>query len=124
MFTTLLLLIILISILLTLVVLAQSSKGDGLAGGLGAPGSIGTVFGVRRASDFLVKATISLAGAFMLLTLITNLFFIPGTTDSSTSPIQSGPAPVPSAPANRAPQSAPAVQQPVQQAPPSAPATK
>ncbi len=123
MFTILLILIIIVSIMLTLVVLAQASKGDGLSGGLGAPGSIGTVFGVRRASDFLVNATISLAGAFMLLALITNLFFIPGGMDAGTSPIQSGPAPVPSAPA-RAPQSAPAVQVPVQQAPPSAPATK
>lgn len=77
MFTVIVILIILLCILLSLVVLAQAAKGHGLAGGLGAPGGVGTMFGVRRASDFLVKATIVLAGTFMLLSLIANRLFLP-----------------------------------------------
>jgi protein translocase SecG subunit len=76
MFTILVVLIIILSILLTLVVLSQAAKGNGLAGGLGAPGSVGTMFGVRRASDFLMKATIIIAGAFMLFTIVVNRFFL------------------------------------------------
>jgi len=111
MFTILELLIVVTCILLTAVVLSQSSKGDGLAGGLGAPGSIGTMMGVRRASDFLVKATIGLAATFMILTIITNLFFLPGTAQQSANPLTSGAAPAPAMPQQPQQQSAPAVQQ-------------
>jgi preprotein translocase subunit SecG len=111
MFTLLVILIILICVLLSLVVLAQSSKGDGLAGGLAAPGSVGAVFGVRRASDFLQKATIWLAGLFMLLALLANLFFLPRTT-SGPSAIQGGETPAVNQGPARLPQSAPAVQNP------------
>src|SRR6185312_1988533 len=108
MFTILIVLIVLICFLLTAVVLSQSSKGDGLAGGLAAPGSIGTVFGVRRASDFLVKATIGLAVAFMVLCLLTNMFFLP-TAKEGASAVQGGSVPnVTNAP-TRPVQSAPAV---------------
>jgi preprotein translocase subunit SecG len=93
MFTLFIILIILTCILLSLVVLAQSSKGDGLAAGLGAPGSVGAVFGVRRASDFLTRATIVLAGIFMLFAMVANLFFLPG-SGSAPSAVQSGPEPV------------------------------
>lgn len=110
MFTFLVILIVLICVFLALVVLAQAAKGQGLAGGLAAPGGIGTVFGVRRASDFLVKATITLAAALMVLALVANLFFVPGGDTATRSAVQSGPAPVPTAPAPAAPQtSAPAV---------------
>jgi preprotein translocase subunit SecG len=110
MFTLLVILIVLICILLSLVVLAQAAKGQGLAGGLAAPGGIGTVFGVRRASDFLVKATITLAASLMVLALLANLFFVPAAEGPTRSAVQSGPAPVPTAPAPAVPQSsAPAV---------------
>ncbi|HEY3876531.1 MAG TPA: preprotein translocase subunit SecG [Candidatus Kapabacteria bacterium] len=71
------LLIILVSIVLSVVVLSQSSKGDGLSGALGAPGSVGAVFGVRRASDFLQRATMWLGGIFLGLCVVANLFFLP-----------------------------------------------
>lgn len=67
---------ILISILLIIVVLMQSSKGGGLAGTFGG-GSVGVVFGVRRTADFLIKATQILAGTFIVLSLIINMFFLP-----------------------------------------------
>lgn len=111
MFTLIVIIIVLVCVVLTLVVLAQSSKGDGLAGALGAPGSVGAVFGVRRASDFLQKTTIWLGASFAVLCILANLFFLPreGTAPSA---IQGGktptaqPAPrqsAPSAPAAPAP---------------------
>lgn len=116
MFTLFVILIILVCIVMSAVVLAQSSKGDGLSGALGGPGSVGAVFGVRRASDFLQKATMWLGGIFVVLCIVANLFFLP-TSGSRPSAVQSGPAPstqavpaAPSAPAAQAP--APAGGQP------------
>lgn len=91
---------IVVSILLTIVILMQSSKGGGLAGSF-AGGSMGTVFGVRRTADFLGKATGYLAFVFLLLCLVINIFFLPtGTSAGTESVIQSGtpttaPRPVP-----------------------------
>jgi len=107
MFTVLVVLIIILCILLTLVVLAQAAKGNGLAGGLAAPGSVGTMFGVRRASDFLMRATIVIAGAFILLTLIANRAFLPSTSGIPQNVVREGPPP-PVAPSSAPmPQSAP-----------------
>ena len=58
---------ILVSFLLILVVLMQSSKGEGLAGSaFGGGGVSGAVFGGRGAASFLSKATSVLAVLFML----------------------------------------------------------
>ena len=95
---------ILVSILLMIAVLMQSSKGGGLAGTLGTS-NIGTVFGVRRTSDFLTKTTTVLATLFMVLALFINLVILPRTERSTESVIQSGPQPT----------SLPPTQQPVQQ---------
>ena len=95
MYTFLVGLEILISILLVLVVLMQNSKGGGLAGSFGG-GNIGTVFGVRRTSDFLTRATTILATVFIVLTLVINIFFLPGKGKSAKeSVIQSGQSSVP-----------------------------
>jgi preprotein translocase subunit SecG len=67
---------IVVSILLIVVVLMQASKGGGLAGTFGG-GSVGTVFGVRRTADFLTRATQVLAGVFLVLSLVINIFFLP-----------------------------------------------
>jgi preprotein translocase subunit SecG len=110
MFTVIVILIIFLCIILTLVVLAQAAKGNGLAGGLAAPGSVGTMFGVRRASDFLMKATIVIAGAFVLLTLMANKLFLPTSSLVPQNVIREGGAPPPvSAPPvqNSTPQSGP-----------------
>ena len=107
MFTVLVVLIIILCIILTLVVLAQAAKGNGLAGGLAAPGSVGTMFGVRRASDFLMKATIVIAGAFVLLTLVANRLFLPTTGAAMQNVIREGAAPTPTQPVQGGPQSAP-----------------
>jgi preprotein translocase subunit SecG len=97
------------SILLIAVVLLQSSKGTGLAGGLGG-GTMGTVFGVRRTSDFLSKSTAYLAGFFLLLSLFINIFFLGDSTSRVESIIQKGTAngtPVASAPHASAPAATP-----------------
>ncbi len=67
---------VVVCILLTFVILMQSSKGGGLAGTFGG-GSVGMVFGVRRTADFLIRGTQILAVTFMVLALIINIFFLP-----------------------------------------------
>lgn len=89
MYTLLVLTEIVIAIVMIIVILLQNSKGGGLAAGLGG-GNIGTMFGVRRASDFLSKATTYLAATFIILAIVINLFFLPGKGKSVESVIQSG----------------------------------
>lgn len=79
MFWVLMVLNVVIGIVLTLAVLMQASKGAGLSASFGG-GAVGQVFGVRRTSDFLQKFTIILAGAFLLICVIANLWFLPTDT--------------------------------------------
>ena len=106
MFGILVAIVILVSILLMVVILMQSSKGGGLAGSFGG-GQVGTVFGVRRTADFLSRATTILAGVFIILCLIINIFFLPGKTKNIDSVIQKGNVPS-SAPRSLPPSSQPA----------------
>jgi preprotein translocase subunit SecG len=53
---------------LVIVVLLQSGKGGGLAGGAFG-GTAQTVFGGRGATDFITRATMVLGGAFFLTSL-------------------------------------------------------
>ncbi len=57
-----------VCILLVIVVLMQSAKGEGLAGAFGGGGTglTGAVFGGRGAASFLSKATTILAIVFMV----------------------------------------------------------
>ena len=67
MYTVIAILIIVTCILLTLIVLVQSSKGGGLASNF----SGSTQFmGVRKTADFLEKATWALAGALLVLSVM------------------------------------------------------
>ena len=59
--------IIILAVLLALVVLAQNPKGGGLATGFTGASQIG---GVQRTADFMEKATWTLAGALMVLCLV------------------------------------------------------
>ncbi len=79
---------IVVGVFLTIVVLMQASKGGGLAGSFGG-GNIGTVFGVRRTSDFLSKTTTILAIAFMVLALFINKVVLPKGDQVAPSVIQS-----------------------------------
>lgn len=67
MFYALIIFHVLVCIALIIVVLLQSSKGEGLAGSaFGGGGLGGAVFGGRGAGSFLSKATTVLAIVFML----------------------------------------------------------
>lgn len=92
MFTFFMIVEILISVILMIAVLMQSSKGGGLAGSFGGA-NIGTVFGVRRTSDFLTKTTTVLATLFIVLALFINLFLLPRGESAKQSIIQSVPPP-------------------------------
>lgn len=90
MYTLLVFISVIIAGLLVIMILMQSSKGGGLAGTFGGAGNLGTMFGSRRTADFLSKGTWWLAGALVVLTIIINLFFLPGqsTVDQRESVIQ------------------------------------
>jgi preprotein translocase subunit SecG len=59
-------LILLVGVLLTLIVLVQNSKGGGLASNFSGSNQ---VMGVRKTTDFLEKATWTLAIALLVLSL-------------------------------------------------------
>jgi len=88
MYTFFIILEMFVSLLLIIVVLMQASKGGGLAGSFGGS-NIGTVFGVRRTSDFLSKTTTFLATLFVVLALFINLVVLPRGERVEQSVIQS-----------------------------------
>lgn len=67
MYPVLVIFILIAAILLTLVVLAQNSKGGGLAAGFQ---SSNQYMGVRKTTDFLEKATWGLAIFIILLSIV------------------------------------------------------
>jgi preprotein translocase subunit SecG len=76
---------IIICIALIIVVLLQSSKGEGLASGtFGGGGITGAVFGGRGAATFLSKATTVLAIAFFLSCMV--LTFTTSTSRGTKAP--------------------------------------
>jgi preprotein translocase subunit SecG len=86
---------ILVCVSLIIVVLLQSSKGEGLAGAFGGGGLSGAVFGGRGAATFLSKATTVLAISFMVTSIVLTFFSfgVRGTTQSGVAKdLRSGPA--------------------------------
>lgn len=67
MFTFISVLIFIASVLLVLIVLVQNSKGGGLAANFSASNQ---VMGVRKTADFLEKATWTLAGSLVVLSIM------------------------------------------------------
>lgn len=63
-------LIIIASILLTLIVLVQNSKGGGLASNFSGSNQ---VMGVRKTTDFLEKATWTLAISLVVLSIVASM---------------------------------------------------
>jgi preprotein translocase subunit SecG len=76
-------LIVIASILLTLVVLVQNSKGGGLAANFAAGNQ---AFGVRQTADFLEKATWTLAISILVLCLASTAL-ISGRSEGNRSTI-------------------------------------
>ena len=71
MYIALSVLIIIVSILLTLIVLIQNSKGGGLAANFAAGNQ---TFGVRQTADFLEKATWTLSIVMLVLSILATAF--------------------------------------------------
>ena len=84
MYVLLIVLIVFVAILLCGVVMIQNSKGGGLASSFASSNQI---MGVRKTTDFLEKATWTLAGAMMVLCVLA-VFFIPKTENGSQSSIE------------------------------------
>ncbi|HNR56223.1 MAG TPA: preprotein translocase subunit SecG [Flavobacteriales bacterium] len=101
-------LIVIVAALLALVVLAQNPKGGGLAAGFTGAQQIG---GVQRTADFLEKGTWTLAGALMVLCLISAGIQHSGTSDLDeldtptveATPTEEGGVPAEEVPAEQAP---------------------
>lgn len=71
MYTTIAIIIVVASVLLTLVVLVQNSKGGGLAANFAAGNQ---AFGVRQTADILEKATWTLAVVIIVLCILATAF--------------------------------------------------
>jgi preprotein translocase subunit SecG len=79
-------LIIITSILLVLVVLVQNPKGGGLSSSFGGGGG-NQIMGAKKTTDFLEKATWTLAIALISLSLLSN-FAIPRNNTEETVEIK------------------------------------
>jgi preprotein translocase subunit SecG len=109
---------VLVCVGLITVVLLQSGKGGGLAGGAFG-GTAQTVFGGRGATDFMTRATMVLGGAFFVTSLVLALLSSnPGRASRSLLQEQArrAPAAAPQAP-GKSPGQAPAQQTPGGSAP-------
>jgi len=71
MYTVLVALAVVIAILLILIVLVQNSKGGGLSSSFAAQNSM---MGVRKTTDFLEKATWTLVGILVVLSVASAAF--------------------------------------------------
>lgn len=83
MYTLIIVLIILASVLMCGIVLIQESKGGGLASSFSSSNQL---MGVRKTTDFLEKATWTLAIAMVVLSVV-SAAFVSNTTTEET-PIQ------------------------------------
>ncbi|MCR5658031.1 MAG: preprotein translocase subunit SecG [Bacteroidales bacterium] len=70
MYTLVVILILIVSVLLGLIVLVQNSKGGGLVSNFGGANQM---MGVRQTTDFLEKATWTMAGVLVVLCLISSI---------------------------------------------------
>ena len=70
MYTLVVVLILIVSVLLGLIVLVQNSKGGGLVSNFGGANQ---VMGVRQTTDFLEKATWTMAAILVVLCLISSV---------------------------------------------------
>ena len=71
MYTVFAILIIITSVLLVLIVLVQNPKGGGLSSSFGG-GAGNQIMGAKKTTDFLEKATWTLAIALIVLSLASN----------------------------------------------------
>ena len=79
MYTVLVILILVVSVLLGLVVLVQNSKGGGLISNFGGANQM---MGVRQTTDFLEKATWTMAIILVVLCLMSSMSIKSGKSGS------------------------------------------
>ncbi len=121
MYTAISILIVIASILLTIIVLVQNSKGGGLAANFASGNQ---TFGVRQTADFLEKATWTLAITVIVLCVLATAFVSTGDVGKSdavqqrienSAPVQGQPEfptnPAPTAPSTEKPAEKPAAPQ-------------
>ena len=84
-------LILICAVLLVLIVLVQNSKGGGLASGFS---SSNQVLGVRKTTDFLEKATWTLAGLVIVLCIGLTAFIPRGEAVSTSDVLQNVSTPI------------------------------
>lgn len=99
MYIALSIIIVIACVLLTLVVLAQNSKGGGLAANFGAGNQ---TFGVRQTADLLEKLTWILAAVILALSILCSFFTAErnATTIDVTKQIEATTTEIPAFPAN------------------------
>ena len=85
MFTLISVLIFIAAVLLVLIVLVQNSKGGGLAANFSASNQ---VMGVRKTADFLEKATWTLAGSLVFLSILATATIPRGEIEAERSLIE------------------------------------
>lgn len=84
MYTLFIVLIVIASVILTLLVLVQNSKGGGLASGFSSSNQI---MGVRKTTDFLEKSTWTLIAAIVVMSIIASGISKHDSTINKTSSI-------------------------------------
>ncbi|MGL5014419.1 MAG: preprotein translocase subunit SecG [Bacteroidales bacterium] len=84
MYLVITILILIAALLMVLIVLVQNSKGGGLAAGFSSSNQI---MGAPKTADFLEKATWSLAGAIMVLCVLSSSV-MPKNHEQNASAIQ------------------------------------
>ncbi|WP_395047034.1 preprotein translocase subunit SecG [Flavobacterium sp.] len=102
-FTIFLVLITIVCFLLIVVIMVQNPKGGGLSSSLGGSTQMG---GVQKTTDFLDKSTWYLAGALIVLILMSSLSFNGGNADTGSKVIDDSAITAPAIPS--APQATPA----------------
>ena len=80
MYTVVVILILIVSVLLGLIVLVQNSKGGGLVSNFGGANQM---MGVRQTTDFLEKATWTIAGVLVVLCLASSILLPNGSKDGA-----------------------------------------
>lgn len=104
MYSVLVILAVLVAILLTFIVVIQESKGGGLASNFAASNQI---MGVRKTTDVIEKATWTLAGLLVVISVAT-IFFAPRQSDVDSVVTSAAPAATTTPAAPAAPAQSPA----------------
>lgn len=81
MYSLIVVLAVIVAVLLAIIVLVQESKGGGLASSVAGANS---VLGVRKTTDFVEKATWTLAGLLVVLSVSTTFFVNKGVSSAET----------------------------------------